>query len=552
MAIDFTIAWLLNMEDITMKIFYHLSRLGLCVVLVLICSQTEIDAQQLGGTRTSFSPLDDPVAAGISFQQITFQFDTGTVALADWGRMQVNPDLWSAATGLDSGFVNLFVHVYNSSAAQANAIWDVQNFYVPGMLTEDCPDTDAPPAGFDPAPVPGTAPPDSTIPGSPPPNSNVPTPQPADISIGAKTRLLSTYLDLRPTVEGLGRVDTIVATLLVSEQPLPVVYRIQTLARTYPRTLIQVTQAKVNGEGDWGQFARVIPNPSRNVLLVGPPPVPLPPVPTPDYPSDIFFPIEVFQNDAPNVECAWNQCVPMAHANVLGYLQERYNGGILTWKLSHHYIPGIGKVDAAGDIPFWTPVPANSVVANIDALTRRLGVINPNVGDPTLTRCQQIRGILGYLTAFGDQAKAVYRHQGSSPVLGAGNTCDNGTVPLGSLTSQRQGEFPTWQWIFEQLQKGRGVAMSFGRYDDKGDRKSGHMVRVWGAARHLNTNYLFTLDDAMQGDNIWGTVNTQWQVADTGSPGMPGVPDGRLNLDNTTWEIEFAISAEAKPTLNIP
>jgi hypothetical protein len=78
------------------------------------------------------------------------------------------------------------------------------------------------------------------------------------------------------------------------------------------------------------------------------------------------------------------------------------------------------------------------------------------------------------------------------------------------------------------------------------------MVRVWGAARHLNTNYLFTLDDAMQGDNIWGTVNTQWQVADTGSPGMPGVPDGRLNLDNTTWEIEFAISAEAKPTLNIP
>jgi hypothetical protein len=308
----------------------------------------------------------------------------------------------------------------------------------------------------------------------------------------------------------------------------------------------------VNAEGDWGESIPILPAPSRDPLLVGPPPEPLPPVPTPDFPSDIFFPIEVIQKDAPNVDCAWNQCVPMAHANVLGYLEERYNGGILTWDLVHPHVPGIGKVDAAGDVPFWTPDPANSMVAQIDALTRRMGVVNPNVGDPTLTRCQQIRGILGYLTAFGDQAQVVYRHQGSSEVLGAGNTCDNGTVPLGNLTSQRQGEFPTWQWMFDQLQKGRGVAMSFGRYNSDGERTSGHMVRVWGAARHLNEYYLFTLDDDLQGDNIWGTINTEWKVADTGSPGMPGVPDGRLNLDGLTWEIEFAISAEAIPTLNIP
>ncbi len=300
-----------------MKTFYHLCRLGLSVLLVLVFTQARIDAQ-LVGTRTSFSPLDDPVAAGISFQQVTFEFDSGTVALADWGRMQVNPDLWSAATDLDSGFINLFVHIFDSSAAQAAVIWDVQNFYVPGMLTEDCPDTSAPPAGFDPAPVPDTTPPDSTIPGSTPPNSIVLAPQPIDISIEVKPRLLSTYLDLRPTLEGLGRVDTIVATLLVSEQPLPVVDRIQTLAETYPATLIQVTQAKVNAEGDWGELIRVIPNPSRNVLLVGPPPEPLPPVPTPDYPSDIFFPIEVFQNDAPNVECAWNQCVAHGSRQCVG------------------------------------------------------------------------------------------------------------------------------------------------------------------------------------------------------------------------------------------
>ena len=535
-----------------MKTFYHLSRLGLCAVLVLFCSQAEIDAQQFVGTRTSFFPLDDPATAGISFQQITFQFDTGTVALTDWGRMQVNPDLWSAATDLDCGFINLFVHVSTSSAASATVIWGVQNFYVPGMLIDDCPETSAPPAGFDPATVPNTTPPDSTIPGSTPPDSSVPTPQPTDISIGVKPRPLSVYLDLRPTVEGYGQVDTIVATLLVSEQPLPVVDRIQTLAGNYSPTLIQVAKAKVNAEGDWGESVQVIPNPSRNVLLVGPPPAPLPPVPTPDYPTDCSFPIEIFQKDVPNIECARNQCVPMAHANVLGYLQERYNGGILTWNLIHPHIPGIGKAESVGGIPIWVPIPMNSVVANIDALTRRLNVLSPDIGEPTDTRCQQIRGIFGYLTAFGESAKVVYRHQGSSPVLGAGNTCDNGTVPLGDLTSQREGEFPTWQWMFDQLQKGRGVAMSFGRYNYFGERESGHMVRLWGAACHLNKYYLFTLDDDQQGDNTYGTMNTEWQVADTGSPGLPGVPDGRLNLDNTTWEIEFAISAEAKPTLNIP
>ena len=519
-----------------MKAFYYLSRLGLCVVLVLVCSKT-IDAQQFIGIRTSYVPVADPVAAGISFQQVTFQFDTGTVTNADWGRMQVDPDLWSAATDFDSGFINLFVHVSTSSAAPATVIWAVQNFYVPEVLIDDCPDSSAPPAGFDPNPV---------------PDSSIPTIQPVDISIGIGARLLSAYLDLRPTVEGQGRVDTIVATLLISEQPLPVVDRIQTLAEAYTPKSIQVTQATVNAEGDWGEFIEAIPNPSRDTLLVGPPPEPLPPVPVPDYPTDISFPVETFQKDSPNVECAWNQCAPMAHANVLGYLQDRYNGGILTWKLSHDYIPGIGRADSVGGIPIWVPVPMNSVVANIDALTRRLNVLSPDIGQPTDTRCDQIRGIFGYLTAFGESAKVVYRHQGSSSVLGAGNTCDNGTVPLGNLTSQREGEFPTWHWMFDQLQKGRGLAMSFGRYNYFGDRESGHMVRVWGAACHLNKYYLFTLDDSSQGDNTFGTVNTQWQVADTGSPGASGVPDGRLNLDNMSWEIEFAISAEVKPTLNIP
>ena len=45
---------------------------------------------------------------------------------------------------------------------------------------------------------------------------------------------------------------------------------------------------------------------------------------------------------------------------------------------------------------------------------------------------------------------------------------------------------------------------------------------------------------------------TPREVADLNTPGTPGVPDGRLELGGTGWEIGFVLSAKAKPTLLIP
>lgn len=101
-------------------------------------------------------------------------------------------------------------------------------------------------------------------------------------------------------------------------------------------------------------------------------------------------------------------------------------------------------------------------------------------------RYQNIRGLLGYMTGSGDSTQVQFRHRGGELLYGDGLECDNGTVLLGGLVSIREGIYPTWEWIFEQLQLGRGVAMSFGRYDINGVRTSGHMVRVWGAARYNN------------------------------------------------------------------
>ena len=168
------------------------------------------------------------------------------------------------------------------------------------------------------------------------------------------------------------------------------------------------------------------------------------------------------------------------------------------------------------------------------------------------SRCQSIRGPFGYLAEYGSLATAVFRHQGGAELYGEDENCDDGTVILGGIVSTNEGDYPTWEWMFEQLQLGRAIAMLFGRFDMNGSRTSGHMERVWGAASYLGKNYIYTLDDQYQGTNSYGLRTQQWEVEDTGQPGLAGVPDGRLNMSGTSWEIEFALSIEAKPNLAIP
>ncbi len=442
----------------------------------------------------------------VALQQVTFQLAGGIVSDTDWGQVQVDPNRWGHSTGLTHGYLNIFIY---SETDRLTPIWWVENLCLPRRLVSDCDGSET-------------------------------EPQP-----------LSTYVDLRPTEEGSGRLTAIRGVMLVSEQPLPRIERILVAASEFVAEVMDVSPVVINAEGDYGPMgtAPTMPTTRLQPLLVGLPPLP-PDPPGPDFPQNLAFAQEVFQNDQPNIQAAWNQCVPMAHANVLRYLQNRYNGIPLVWKVPHAPVPGIGREMQTGNGPVWTADPFNSLVGQIDAFTRREGVTSAAVGEGT-DRCQQIRGIFGYLGMYGDSAQVVYRHQGGDEFYGEGHSCDD-PVGFNGLVSQREGIYPTWQWMFDQLSQGRGLAMSFGRYAPNGDRTSGHMLRVWGAAQYNNKKYLFTLDDGSQGINNTGLETQQWEVADTGGPGMPGVPDGQLNLDDTSWEIEFAISAEAIPTLSLP
>ena len=83
-------------------------------------------------------------------------------------------------------------------------------------------------------------------------------------------------------------------------------------------------------------------------------------------------------------------------------------------------------------------------------------------------------------------------------------------------------------------------------------RRIDRRANRWGACRIGSFFYIHTLDDGNQGTNNVGLRTQVWQVEDTGSPGNPGVPDGRLNMDGMSWEIEFMNVIQANPTLVIP
>lgn len=342
---------------------------------------------------------------------------------------------------------------------------------------------------------------------------------------------------------------------MFSQQPLPTIVDIAQLANRFVPQNFAVNPAVVNSEGAGHVDGRISPVSSSipNSLTLGRPPQPV--STTPGLPDDLLFPIQIIQADQPNLDAGRNQCIPMAHANALQYLEDRYDNLPLLWRLPQLHIRGIGKVSSAGDVLFWVAEPDNSLVANIDSYSRRDGVLDLNSGGYT-SFCGLIRGIFGYLNDSGSQAVTEFRHQGSnSALLGSGADCDNGTVLMGDITSTQEGANPTWEWIFEQLSQGRAVTILFSWYDINGNWQGGHSVRVYGAAKFNDKKYLYTLDDASQGDNFSNLTNPrtqQWEVADTGQPGLDGIPDGRLNMNGMSWEIDFALSYEARPTLLIP
>ena len=242
----------------------------------------------------------------------------------------------------------------------------------------------------------------------------------------------------------------------------------------------------------------------------------------------------------------------MAVANTLGYLENKFDGPFFAWPLAHAFIPGYGKTS---DNLSWSPqteesLPAfaTSLIAQIDARTRRTDTFDFSSGSGS-NLCQMYDGMFGYLETQGRGAE--FTHQGGSQTYGVGGSCEDPSH--GNRVSTQDGSNPTWDWMFNELTKGNGVFLAYGRYNNAGERTGGHVLRVQGACRYGSRDYLYLLDDGQQGSNgdnfEEGLRVTQWQVEDTRGPdpGDDNALDGRLNLGDTNWEIEFAQSIRAFP-----
>ena len=489
------------------------SSIGLLLFAAMFLTSSNAEARDVLASLNAHQV--SPNSQIVEFRQTQFVFKAGRSLNSDWGQVSVDVESMQLHRMLDKsgGYLNVVLY---ANYRQGDAFWVVENLRIP-------PDSECRADGIS----------DDML-------------REERIDTSRKTPMTA-YFDLRPGVEGNGQVNRIFATVVVSASPLPPIERIWQLLQQVSCDEFRVVSQLNNAEGDLGEESTSTPPPSSGPLVLGPPPQPITPVPEP--PSDLAFPLEVFQYNQPNINAGSSQCVPMADALVIGYLRIRYNAPPLSWPLPHNSSAGVGLQTIFG----WIPDPEGSRVAQIDARARRSGVFDFDTGGGT-SRCRHIRAVFSYMATQGVPGQIVFRHQGGDPTYGAGNSCDNGdaTLPLGGFTSTRQGVHPTWQWIYDQLQLGRGIYMSYGRYNDAGERTGGHALRIWGARRFNGRDYIYTLDDGDQGSNNVGLQNTQWEVADHHTPGIPNVPNGRLELGSEGREIEFVMSMEAKPTLLIP
>lgn len=517
-------------------------RLRAIAVLTIAAAALTLSAQAQP-TLDEIGVTQVPVHPGIvQFQQITFDYAVARISETDWGRIEIDAARLLRFGKGCGGYVNVFV-----PEASGRLAWVVDNVFVAGPEPHLC-------SGVDPEELEQARRDD---PFSPPPDHD---PHSGNIPVVK-------YLDLRPGVEGEGRLPWISAVVWFSKSPVPNADEFLRIAEGTERLRYPVRPVLENAEGDLtaspsggiggaaapagaGAVAersnRATPPPSK--LAIGPPPQAVLTKPLAQL-GPFFFPIGVFQQSTPNVNAALNQCVPAAHANALAYLEQRYNFNPNIWDLPHHHVRGIGKFTLIGDIPFWEPVPTWSLVANVDSFTMRNLVLDMDSGGGT-GGCANFLGLLKYLHGFGGNAPVMQvRHQGANgQVIGENAGCDPGNLSIGGLQSLPEGVAPTWQWMRDQLQAGRSVVLGFGRYNADGEWTGGHKVRVYGAAQYNGKKYLYMLDDSNQGNNYDGLRTFSSEVTDDHTPGSPGVPNGFLEFDSMpNRQIVTVISVEPAP-----
>ena len=241
----------------------------------------------------------------------------------------------------------------------------------------------------------------------------------------------------------------------------------------------------------------------------GPPPEP--------YPDSIIYPSKqtysCVQPGHTNVEAAQDQCVPMAVANSLDYLKNRYGLPI----------PDPHVMGLKGD---------NSLVGKLGQLMNRAVTDRRNGSGVWMVPMMQ--GKLSYLSNPVLAGKVSIKHQGRGygPGFPAGNYTHAGQ------TSVDHGPTVTAAWLVKEICDGEDVEIIYQH------SRGGHAVMLVEAGYTNGVPYIKYAHDRTQSDDTKGLEVKFSTLVD-----LDG--DGDLNLHNAASnEIVFAVSES--PTSDIP
>jgi len=226
------------------------------------------------------------------------------------------------------------------------------------------------------------------------------------------------------------------------------------------------------------------------------------------------------QPNATNVQAAVNQCFPMAVANSLQYLEDRF--GI--------NVPHDHKVGLKGD---------NSLVGKLDTeagreVTSRLKGKGVHVGP-------MLRGKFSYLNKNGLKEKLVHKHQGRGLPNGQ---IAKGDFTSSGITSKDRGEKVRFNFICNEIKKGEDVELCFS-YDVKDKPIGGHAVRVFECGITKGQPWIGYLHDSNQKDDTKGLENVRVNILDIDK-------DGFQNVGAVDREMRFVLSESSKKTTPTP
>ncbi|MDJ0975152.1 MAG: hypothetical protein QNJ98_11875 [Planctomycetota bacterium] len=213
-----------------------------------------------------------------------------------------------------------------------------------------------------------------------------------------------------------------------------------------------------------------------------------------------------------NEQCAHMQCMTMAMANALEYLDDM---GVVS--IPHTHTAGL-----LGDA---------TLVGQLDTLSGRWAASRDNGGGLWFTPL--VDGTFQYLSDNGLTGTLAQRHQDDGYGTPPGQSLPAGDYAFAGSTTQDDGASVTFDWILDRIRGGSGVIVVFS-YDSGG----GHAVRITGAGRNEDGDpWVRYSHDARQtnsdASDTRGLENVVIELTDTDG-------DGRLNFGSPSREVEFA------------